>query len=80
MLADASEIADEWVTLERIAHVIQHIARPNLSMSDTPEVCRSMLEDVLREGAGEIADSKEARKAISKRAAMLFHQWLNQES
>jgi hypothetical protein len=31
-----------------------------------------MTEDVLREGAGEIADSKEARAAIGRKTATLF--------
>ena len=32
-----------------------------------------MVEDVVAEGKGEFVDTKEARQAISKRAAVLFH-------
>ncbi len=35
-------------------------------------VIKAMVDDILREGSKEIIDSKEARRAISTRAAMLF--------
>ena len=37
-----------------------------------------MIEDVLREAAGEIVDSKSARVAIGHRAAALFHAHLRE--
>jgi hypothetical protein len=41
-------------------------------MSDTPRVINAMVEDVLREGSGELVDTPEARKAISKATALMF--------
>ena len=43
-------------------------------MEATGKVIAAMVEDVTREAAGEIVDSKEARKAIGARAAKLFKQ------
>lgn len=45
---------------------------PTPQMSDTPRVIAAMVEDVLREGSGELVDTPEARKAISKATAILF--------
>jgi hypothetical protein len=42
------------------------------------DVLSEMQADVLREGAGEIVDSREARTAISKRTAELFKRQLKE--
>lgn len=70
-LTDAAAIADEWVTPARLAHVIDKLPR-GIGMEATADVIRAMIGDVLREAAGEIVDSREARAAIGKRAAQLF--------
>lgn len=75
VLDQASAIADEWVTPTRLDHVIQHLtvdgAAPGLER--TRDVISAMVDDVVREGAGEIVDSREARAAIGRKAAELFH-------
>lgn len=78
VLEEASAIAEEWVTMERLRHVMDKLATDGkvLGMEDTPDVIRAMVEDVSREAAGEIVDSKEARKAIGKKAAGMFKQFL----
>lgn len=76
VLAAADAIADEWVTPKRLEHVLDKL--PGATISDTPKVIAAMVEDVVREAAGEIVDSKEARKAIGARAAKLFKQSLQQ--
>lgn len=75
VLAKADEIALEWVTETRLEHVLQKVYEGggDCNIADTRTVISAMLEDVLREAAGEIVDSKDARGAISKRAAVLFH-------
>jgi hypothetical protein len=70
VLEDARAIADEWVTPTRMAHVLDQM--PGAGMEQTRDVIRAMIDDVVREGAGEILDSKEARSAIGKRAAGMF--------
>lgn len=71
VLSDAQCVASEWVTPMRLTHVLQKL--PDVSgMEHTGIVVNAMLEDVLREGAGEIVDSPAVRKAISKAAAALW--------
>jgi hypothetical protein len=71
VLTRAGEIADEWVTPTRLQHVLQKLPQ-GVGMEATRDVIAAMVEDVVREGAGEIADSKEARVAIGKKTAELF--------
>lgn len=77
VLEDAREIAEEWVTNKRLEHVLQKVGIGiELSIKNTKDVNHAMIEDVIREGKGEIVDSPEARKAISIKAAELFKQYL----
>lgn len=71
VLAQATAIADEWVTPMRLSHVCDKLPA-NIGPECTKLVIDAMVEDVLREAAGEIVDSKEARSAIGKRTAQLF--------
>jgi len=74
---EASEaIAAEWVTDMRLQHVLSHLQTAELHERDTGRVVLAMVEDVVREGAGEFVDSREARKAIGTRTAQLFQRWL----
>lgn len=71
VLEKADAIAAEWVTPTRLSHVLDKLGSA-IGIEQTPAVIRAMVEDVTREAAGEIVDSKEARKAIGRRAAELF--------
>jgi len=71
VLESASAIAEEWVTPTRLAHVLDKLPH-GIGIEKTSDVIRAMTEDVLREGAGEIVDSKEARQAIGKKTAAMF--------
>ena len=71
VLTRATEIADEWVTPTRLAHVLDKLD-PNAGIERMRDVIAAMTEDVLREGAGEIVDSREARAAIGKKTAEVF--------
>lgn len=75
VLMGAAEIADEWVTPTRLAHVLDKLG-PVEGMEKTREVIAAMTEDVLREAAGEIIDSKDARTAIGKKTAEIFKAYL----
>lgn len=55
----------------RLTHVLDKLPAA-VGINNTKLVIDAMVEDVLREAAGEIVDSKEARAAIGKRAAQLF--------
>lgn len=72
VLTKASAIAVEWVTDTRLEHVLDKLPQ-GIGIEKTGDVIKAMTEDVLREGAGEFVDSKEARQAIGQRARELFH-------
>lgn len=73
VLSQAGAIADEWVTVMRLTHVLDKLGpAETLTLARTGDVVKAMTENVLREGQGEIVDSKEARQAIGRRAAELF--------
>lgn len=78
VLENAAAIAVEWVTETRLSHVLDKLGN-NLSIEATKQVIDAMLEDVLREGASEIKDSKEARAAISRKAASMFKEHLKKK-
>ena len=70
VLTDAQAIADEWVTSTRLEHVLDKL--PGCGMHNIPKLIEAMVEDVLREGAGEVVDSKEARRTIGILTVKLF--------
>ena len=71
VLDAAEDIANEWVTPTRLQHVLDKLEQ-GIGLDRTKDVIAAMVEDVTREGKGEIVDSKDARKAIGKKAAELF--------
>jgi hypothetical protein len=71
VLEEAAAIAEEWVTDMRLIHVLDLIPQP-WDIRQTEDVVRAMIADVLKESKGEIVDSKDARKAIGRKAAQLF--------
>ncbi len=75
VLAEASAIAQEWVTPMRLAHVLDKLPRP-LDISSTPRVIAAMIADVCREAAGEIVESRDTTTAIGRRTASMFREWL----
>jgi hypothetical protein len=80
VLQKAEAIAEEWVTPMRLEHVIDSLKASGEFIQDTsgiPKVIAAMLEDVTREGHGDFVDSKAARGAIGKQAALLFKKWLS---
>jgi len=78
ILEGAEKIATEWVTPTRLQHVLDHLGG-SPGMEKTPDVIAAMVEDVTREAAGEIVDSKEARKAIGRATALLFKEHLRKQ-
>lgn len=71
VLDDAQKVAAEWVVPNRLDHVLDRLGNPN-DMSAAGKVIKAMVEDVMREAAGEIADTKAVRKAIGAEAVRLF--------
>ena len=71
VLTEARDVAMEWVTDMRLTHVLDKLGNPT-EMKSTGDVVRAMLEDVLREGAGEFEDSPATRKEIATATAGMF--------
>lgn len=71
VLAEAKEIAEEWVTPMRLDHVLDKLGNPD-EISGTGNVIKAMIEDVFREASGEIVESRTAQQAIGKAAAILY--------
>ena len=74
VLVAASAIATEWVTPTRLGNVLDRLKvdGAEIGIERTHDVIVAMTDDVLREGAGEIIDSREARQAIGRETATLF--------
>lgn len=70
VLSDARAIADEWVVPMRLVHILDKVQPEGLK--DTPKVIAAMVEDVYREAAGEIVESKEVQIAIGRKTVELF--------
>ena len=70
VLADANEVADEWVTPMRLNHVLDKI-EGGANMEKMRDIIISMIEDVKREGEGEIVWSNAVSKAIGKKTAQM---------
>lgn len=75
VLEQATAIAQEWVTPMRLTHVLDKLAPPH-DMTAMPRLIRAMVDDVYREAAGEIVESREASTAIGKRTAVLLKERL----
>lgn len=70
VLTDAKAVADEWVTDMRLTHVLDKL--PGVGVERTCDVIRAMLEDVKREGEGEIVWTSETNKSIGRATADMF--------
>lgn len=79
ILAEAEAIADEWVTRERLMHVVDRLRSEGVTIdiTATGKVIDAMYEDVDREAGDEIIRSKEVRKSIGTKAR-LHKAWLGE--
>ncbi len=73
VLADARAVAEEWVTPMRLNHVLDKIENP--CMEKMRNIITSMIEDVKREGEGEIVWSKTVGKYIGSRTAQMTKEY-----
>jgi hypothetical protein len=71
IIADAKAIAKEWVTAERLNHILTS-GVVETKIENTGKVIQLMIADVLKESKNEIVDSSEARKEIGTATAIIF--------
>jgi hypothetical protein len=80
ILAEAREIADEWVTEQRLAHVKDALVgslQRELTRADIPALIDAMIADVVRESEGEIVEGRLWRKAVGNVTAEMFRKSLS---
>ena len=73
---EIADITNEWVTEERLNHILNRGVVEE-RIEDTGKIISLMVEDVCREGKGEIKDSLDLRKAIGRETALMFKRRLN---
>jgi hypothetical protein len=78
ILEDAKAIAEEWVTEMRLYHVLDKLPK-GINVESMRLVINAMVEDVYREAAGEIVESKEVIKCISNKTALMFKKKLQND-
>lgn len=74
VLDDANAVADEWVTLMRLEHVLDKL--PGHCMEKMRDIISAMTEDVLREGKGEIVESEAVKKSVGKKTVEMYKNYL----
>lgn len=75
VLNDAEAIATEWVTPMRLQHVLDKL--PGHSIEKMRAIIAAMVEDVEREGTGEFIPSEAVKKAIGKKTALAYKEYLH---
>jgi len=85
-LKAAQAIAEEWVTMQRLTHVVDHLRAAGCEpeIQATENVIGEMLKDVrIEAGVGgehpEIEWNRDVQKAISCLTSGLFHKWLGNQ-
>jgi hypothetical protein len=76
ILTEAKAIANEWVTFERLNHILNR-GTVEISIQNTGKIIALMNEDILREAEGEIEVTPQVIKEINRSIAIMFKQYLN---
>lgn len=84
VMTDVVSIVDEWVTDERLKHVIDRVLQTKddktLTIRDITQLIDLMVEDVQREGDGEMVWSENLVKSIRKQTGAMFKIYLQTQS
>lgn len=74
IIEDAKSIAQEWVTVMRLEHVIDKLKANGMIIEEKRmnDIIKAMIEDIEREAKGEIVENKQTRKAIGQKTAKLL--------
>ena len=80
VMQDAQKAADEFVTHQRLGHILGRLQEEEKIIENTKKIIQLMVEDITREGSGEVLFSGEVTKAISKATARLYKTYLQNVS
>jgi len=76
VIAETNQIVDEWVTENRVNHVIDRVLqskeKKELEISDIKNFLELMVEDVKRESEGEVVWADAVTKGIRRKAGKMF--------
>lgn len=78
LIEEAKAIANEWVTRERLNHILSK-GEVEEKIENTGKVIGLMTDDILREAEGEIVDSPSAKKEIARLTALMFKERIKNE-
>lgn len=70
----AEEVANEFVTSMRLKHVLDKMQ--GVSIEKTGAVIKAMIDDIYLECSGEFEDNEFIKKAMGKKVALLFKEYL----
>ena len=86
VMDDANAIANEWVTKNRLEHILQKIQpvylngeTPVFDISQTGFVIKQMVEDIFREAKGEIVESEAVKKSIGKKTVEMYKNYVKSQ-
>ncbi len=73
-LAQIKDICIDWVTENRLSNIASHypLLNGHIQLSDISKFIPLMIEDVLREGKGEIVESRALKSAIARETALMI--------
>lgn len=75
--ANSEALAEEWVTEQRLEHALSKPENAHVKgIEQVKDLIAYMVADVLREGEGEVTDTKANRQAIGKFTVKLFKERL----
>jgi len=72
---EAKETSKEWVTFNRLKNILSHIGK-EVSIEDTGNIIKIMIDDIKREASNEVIWNKEIQGAIGKATAKLFKAYI----
>lgn len=75
VLREATEVAEEWVTAQRLLHILSKLEGED-TMENMREIIGAMQKDVRVEGEGEIMWGRTTNKAIAKQTAIEMKRYL----
>jgi hypothetical protein len=70
VITKAEAIAAEWITNQRLSHVLDKIPNHDITMMGT--IIKAMQEDVEREAKGEIVWTKEVASVVARTTALMY--------
>jgi len=68
---EVTAIINEWLTEERLNHILTS-GKVEPIIEKLGDIIRFMIEDIYREGKGEVEESKDLEKAIGRETALMF--------